>query len=660
MEEENTEKRMREMIDTLNRAADSYYNGRGEVMSDYEWDALFDQLRSMELRTGIVLPDSPTQRVSSDSTPGEKEPHEFPALSLAKTKKPEDLVRWADGKEIWMSWKLDGLTLVVTYDNGRLTKVVTRGDGHIGTNITHLSGAIQGILPRIRDKGHVVIRGEAVISYEDFEKFVMESGEDYANPRNLASGSLTLKDVDEVRRRQIHWVPFTLVHIDHEIVSWGERMQYLTDLGFSVVDHEKITVPDLAHINAAIAAWTKKVTDRINPYPVDGLVIDYDDTVYAQGGSITGHHATRAGYAFKWADEAAKTELDHIEWSCAASTITPVAVFRPVELEGTTVKRASLCNISECERLGIGGKGTKLSVIKANKIIPKVIKVTAKEGELQIPDHCPVCGAPSQIAVSASSGTKTLHCTNPDCDAKKLKKYARFVSKAGMDIDGISEATLSRFINEGWIHNIGDIYRLPSHEKEIAQLDGFKEKSAANITASVQKASEVEDRKLIFALNIPLVGPDVAARLLKAYPFAELVKKAEETDDPEVFSSIDGIGSEKSRAFVSWFKDEKNVSDLEDLLTMVSVKASQQEPAGDLCKDLVFVITGDVYHYKNRSELKAYIESQGGKVTGSVSKKTSYLINNDVSSTSSKNRKARELSIPILSEDDFIARFTKD
>lgn len=659
MADMDTEKRMRQMIDALNAAADSYYNGRGEVMSDYEWDAMFDELRNMELRTGIVLPDSPTQNVSSDSTPGEKEAHEFPALSLAKTKKPEDLVKWADGRPIWMSWKLDGLTLVVTYDNGRLSKVVTRGDGHIGTNITHLYEAIHGILPRIRDRGHLVIRGEAVISYDDFEQFVMESGEDYANPRNLASGSLTLKDIDEVRRRNIHWVPFTLVHCDHEIISWGERMQYLKDLGFNVVDHEKIDNPDLAHINEAIDRWTKKVTERINPYPVDGLVIDYDDSVYASGGSITGHHATRAGYAFKWADESADSELEYIEWSCAASTITPVAVFRPVQLEGTTVKRASLCNISECERLGIGDKGTVLSVIKANKIIPKVIRVREKKGELVIPKVCPVCGAPSTVHVSPASGTKTLHCTNPDCDAKKLKKYARFVSKAGMDIDGISEATLSRFINEGWIHNIGDIYRLKNHEKEIAQLDGFKEKSAANISASVNRAMEVEDRKLIFALNIPLVGPDVATRLLKAYPFAELIHKAEETDDPEVFSSIDGIGSEKSRAFVSWFKEEKNVRDLNDLLTMVKVKTSEVQPSGDLCRDLVFVITGDVYHYKNRNELKAYIESQGGKVTGSVSKKTSYLINNDVTSASAKNNKARQLNIPILSEDEFIARFTQ-
>lgn len=656
MSEEQT-KYMRQLIDELNEAADAYYNGQNERMSDYEWDAKFDELKRLELASGIVLPDSPTNRVSADSTPGEKEPHEFAALSLAKTKKPEDLVKWAEGKPIWMSWKLDGLTLVVTYDNGRLTKVVTRGDGHIGTNITHLAPAIQGIQKRIREKGHLVIRGEAVISYADFNAFVMESGEDYANPRNLASGSLTLKDIEEVKRRKIHWIPFTLVHSDHEIDSWGKRMDFLKDNGFATVDHEYIACPDLAHINEAIARWTKKVTEGINPYPVDGLVIAYDDAVYAAGGSVTGHHATRAGYAFKWADESAETELDHIEWSCAASTITPVAVFQPVALEGTTVHRASLCNISECERLGIGGRGTKLSVIKANKIIPKVIAVKEKVGTFQIPSVCPVCGAPAEVAVSQISGTKTLRCTNPDCDAKKLKKYTRFVSKAGMDIDGISEQTLSRFINAGWIHRYGDIYRLRDHLDEIAELDGFGEKSAANLKASLDKAANVDDRRLIFALNIPSVGPDVAARLLSKYSFDELIQKARTTDDPEVFSEIDGIGTEKSGAFVSWNKDEKNQADLDDLLTLVKVNATAAEASGSLCAGLTFVVTGDVHHFKNRNELKAYIESQGGKVTGSVSKSTSYLINNDVTSTSSKNTKAKQLNIPILSEDEFMERF---
>ncbi len=650
-------KLMRQMTDRLNEAADAYYNGRQELMTDYEWDALFDELKKLEEETGTVLEDSPTMNVSADQIAGAKEPHEFAALSLAKTKKPEDLVKWAEGRKIWLSWKLDGLTLVVTYDNGRLRKVVTRGDGHIGTNITHLASAIQGILAKIDYPGHLVIRGEAVISYEDFEKFRMESGEDYANPRNLASGSLSLKDVNEVKKREIHWLPFTLVHSDEEIVSWGDQMAFLEKLGFVCVEHESVDSPDLASVQQAIDGWTKKVTDGKNPYPVDGLVICYDDTVYAQSGSVTGHHATRAGYAFKWQDEAAESVLQYIEWSCAASTITPVAVFEPVELEGTTVKRASLCNISECERLGIGDEGTKIAVIKANKIIPKVIRVNETVGSLHIPEQCPVCQAATKIAVSEASGTRTLRCTNPECPAKQLKKFARFVSKAGMDIDGISEATLSRFVNEGWISRYGDIYRLREHAVEIAQLDGFGEKSSANLMASLDKASAVSDQKLLFALNIPLVGADVAKKLLGRYPLSELIRIAAESEDETVFSAIDGIGPEKSRAFVSWIRDERNRRDLEDLLTEVKVEASEVKASGNRCDQLTFVVTGDVHHYPNRNALKAYIESQGGKVTGSVSRSTDFLINNDPASTSSKNTKARSLGIAIISEDEFLERF---
>lgn len=649
--------RMKQLVEQLNEASNAYYNGQAEILTDYEWDAKFDELKKLEEATGTILEDSPTIHVSADNTQGEKEAHEFSALSLAKTKKVEDLVKWASGKPIWLSWKLDGLTLVVTYDGGKLTKVVTRGDGHIGTNITHVASSLIGIPKTISEKGHLVIRGEAIISYDDFNQFVLESGEDYANPRNLASGSLTLKDLDEIKKRKIHWIPFTLVHTDQIFSSWGDQMLFLEDNGFVIVDHEMIEDPSYENINATIQKWTKKVTDNENPYPVDGLVIAYDDIVYASGGSITGHHATRAGYAFKWADESVDSKLDHIEWSCAASTITPVAVFEPVELEGTTVKRASLCNISECERLGIGDKGTVLSVIKANKIIPKIIHVSKIEGQLHIPETCPVCGSPTKIQISENSGTKTLKCTNPDCAAKKLKKFTRFVSKGGADIDGISEATLSRFINEGWIHNNGDIYRLINHRDEIAQLDGFGDKSADNIVSSINKAKTIDDIKLIFALNIPLVGVDVARKLLNAKDIYSLVQEASTTDDESCFSVIDGIGTEKSSAFVRWFHDEQNVIDYKDLIQYLNIQKTATEAVDDKCKGLTFVVTGDVHHYQNRNELKAYIEAHGGKVTGSVSKSTNYLINNDVTSTSSKNTKAKSLNIPIISEDEFIERF---
>ena len=666
---DNKISRMQQLIKELNDASDAYYNGRAEKMTDYEWDARFDELKQLEAETGTIMPDSPTQKVSEDSITGQKEEHEFAALSLAKTKQISELVKWAEGLDIWISWKLDGLTLVVTYDNGSLQKVVTRGNGHIGTNITHLSKAINGILQTIDYKDHVVIRGEAVISYEDFDRFLIESGEDYANPRNLASGSLTLKDADEVKQRHIQWIPFTLVYTPMQITSWGKRMDWLDSLGFKTVERRAIASPNPESVESIIAIFTEEVTSKKNPYPVDGLVICYDDTDYAQTGSITGHHATRAGIAFKWQDEAAETFLKDIEWSCAASTISPVAIFEPVELEGTTVKRASLCNISECERLGIGGAGTKISVIKANKIIPKVIRVVNQEGTFDIPAECPVCHAPTQVSISEASGTKTLHCTNTGCPAKQLKKYARFVSKEGMNIDGISEQTLAKFINLGWISQYADIYELRSHIRELANMDGFGEKSASNIMRSIDKSREVEAHRLLYALNIPLCGLDVCKRLLSAYQLDDLVNESikqngdlfsPQVAPEEVFAHVNGIGPEKSASFVKWFRNSNNLSQFRLLKEKLKITQTKATLLGNKCGGLVFVITGDVYHYKNRNELKAYIESQGGKVASAVSGSTSYLINNDLTSTSGKNQKAQQLNIPIISEDEFISRFSEE
>ena len=650
------------LVEQLNAASDAYYNGREEIMTNYEWDAAFDRLKKLEEETGIILPDSPTQNVSADNLTGQKEEHEFSALSLAKTKKVAELAKWAENRPIWLSWKLDGLTLVVTYDNGKLTKVVTRGNGHIGTNITHLSTAIDGILQAIPYKGHLVIRGEAVISYPDFEQFNMESEEEYANPRNLASGSLTLKNINEVKERHIRWIPFTLVYEEEEIISWGNRMAWLEQQGFKPVDRELIEQPTEANIQAVIDRWTERVTGKSSspfPYPVDGLVITYDDTAYAATGSVTGHHATRAGYAFKWQDESAETELEYIEWSCAASTISPVAVFKPVELEGTTVKRASLCNISECERLGIGDKGTKIAVIKANKIIPKVINVVERLGVFHIPEFCPVCQSATEVTESESSGTKTLHCTNTHCPAKQLKKFGRFVSKEGINIDGLSEQTIQKFINLGWVREYADLFHLDNHASELRTMEGFGDKSVSKLLTAIEKARDVEAHRLLFALNIPLIGRDVCNRLLSAYQIADLFHTAIEATTEDVFATIAGIGPEKSASFVRWIKDKDNYSMLQQLLVELNISQSSSAPTGNSCEGLTFVITGDVHHYKNRNELKAYIESQGGKVTGSVSKSTSFLINNDVESSSGKNKKAKELSIPIISEEDFIARFVQ-
>lgn len=647
---------MKSLVERLNQASDSYYNGKGELMTDYEWDALFDQLKRLEEETGEILPDSPTNRVSEDSIVGKKEEHEFAALSLAKTKQVSDLVKWAEDRPIWISWKLDGLTLVVTYDGGKLTKIVTRGNGHIGTNITHLAPAISGIPGTISEKGHLVVRGEAVISYTDFEQFIIESEGDYANPRNLASGSLALKDIEEVKQRHIQWIPFTLVYTERELTSWGERMQMLKDLGMNPVERERIDHPTTENIQLEIDKFTEKVTSKKNPFPVDGLVICYDDTAYAATGSVTGHHATRAGFAFKWQDEHADTVLDHIEWSCAASTITPVAVFKPVELEGTTVQRASLCNVSECERLGIGDKGTRLQVIKANKIIPKVINITEVVGSFVIPAECPVCHATAVVRES-ESGTKTLHCTNAACPAKQLKKFARFVSKEGINIDGISEQTVWKFINHGFIREYADFYKLKNYAFEISCFEGFGKKSVSNLLESVEKSRHTDGRHLLYALNIPLCGSDVAKKLLSRYKVKELIETARLSMFDDEFASIDGIGPEKSAKFIAWFKDDVHFLHVQHLLSELIIEEQEPVETGNKCQGLTFVVTGDVHHYKNRNELKAYIESQGGKVTGSVSKSTNFLINNDAASQSSKNKKAHELNIPIITEDEFIEKF---
>lgn len=647
---------MKSLVERLNQASNSYYNGKGELMTDYEWDALFDQLKRLEEETGEILPDSPTNRVSEDSIVGKKEEHEFAALSLAKTKQVSDLVKWAEDRPIWISWKLDGLTLVVTYDGGILTKIVTRGNGHIGTNITHLAPAISGIPATISEKGHLVVRGEAVISYADFEQFIIESEGDYANPRNLASGSLALKDIEEVKQRHIQWIPFTLVYTERELTSWGERMQMLKDLGMNPVERERIDHPTTENIQLEIDKFTEKVTSKKNPFPVDGLVICYDDTAYAATGSVTGHHATRAGFAFKWQDEHADTVLDHIEWSCAASTITPVAVFKPVELEGTTVQRASLCNVSECERLGIGDKGTRLQVIKANKIIPKVINITEIVGSFVIPNECPVCHAPAVVRKS-ESGTKTLHCTNAACPAKQLKKFARFVSKEGINIDGISEQTVWKFINHGFIREYADFYKLKNYAFEISCFEGFGKKSVSNLLESVEKSRHTDGRHLLYALNIPLCGGDVAKKLLSCYKVKELIETARLSMFDDEFASIDGIGPEKSAKFIAWFKDDGHFQHVQHLLSELIIEEHEPVETGNKCQGLTFVVTGDLHHYKNRNELKAYIESQGGKVTGSVSKSTNFLINNDAASQSSKNKKAHELNIPIITEDEFIEKF---
>ena len=645
--------RAEEMVKRLNEASDAYYNGREELMSNYEWDSLFDELVSLEAETGFILPDSPTQNTGYEENNGEKEPHEFPALSLAKTKQVAELQKWAEDRPIWLSWKLDGLTLVLTYDNGKLTKILTRGNGIIGTNITYLKNVIQGFPLNIPYKKHMVVRGEAVISYTDFELIndTIEDDEKYANPRNLASGTLSLDDPEKVKERHVYFHAFTLVYLEDEMISWGERMRFLEKEGFTVVEREAVSSET---ISAVIDKWTEKVETGKMDLPVDGLVICFDDTEYAASGSVTGHHAARAGYAFKWQDVSAKSRLDHIEWSCATSTISPVAVFEPVQLEGTTVSRASLCNISEMERRGIGEKCV-VEVIKANKIIPKCIAVMESSGSFQIPESCPVCGAKTEVRKSPRSNTKTLHCTNPDCSAKHVKKFTRFVSKSGMDIDGLSVQTILRFMNEGFLSEFADIYHLWEHADTIRQMDGFGDKSCENLIKAIEKSRQVHPVNFIYALCIPMIGIDAGKKMIAENGFDGFMERME---TGQGFEEILGIGPEKSRSAIEWYENEQNKSSLKALLKEVTIeKVVPSSKADGKCKGLTFVITGDVHHYKNRDEFKAYVEAMGGKVTGSVTGKTDYLVNNDAQSTSSKNRKAAQLGVPVITEDEFVERF---
>lgn len=650
---EELRRRCEELVKQLNEASDAYYNGKEELMSNFEWDTLFDELAQLEQRTGYILPESPTQNTGAEEAAGEREPHEFPALSLAKTKQVSELLKWAEDKEIWLSWKLDGLTLVATYDGGRLVKLLTRGNGTVGSNITYLKDSINGLPGKIKYQGHMVVRGEAAISYPDFELInaTMDDDEKYANPRNLASGTLSLDDPQKVKERHVYFNAFTLVYIEDNIVSWGRRMDLLEKEGFRMVERERLTAQTLPE---AVERWTGKVESGQMEIPVDGLVICFDDTDYAASGSVTGHHASRAGLAFKWKDVSAKSELLYVEWSCAASTISPVAVFEPVQLEGTTVSRASLCNLSEMERLGIGKK-CMLEVIKANKIIPKCIAVTQAQGEIEIPDKCPVCSARTQIRISPRSQTKTLHCTNPDCSAKHVKKFTRFVSKPGMDIDGLSIQTMLKFMNEGFISEFADIYHLSEHAEVICQMEGFGEKSCENMMRAIEKSRKVHPVNFIYALCIPMFGVDAGKKIVSCLGFEGFLERLEKK---EGFEDIDGIGPEKSNSVVEWYENSRNAASVQRLLKEVEIEKAEPLPEeGGRCKGLTFVITGDVHHYKNRDEFKAYVEAQGGKVTGSVTGKTSYLVNNDLESASSKNRKARELSVPVISEDEFLERF---
>lgn len=649
--------RINYLVEHLNIASDAYYGGLEEVMSNYEWDNMFDELLRLEDQTGYILPNSPTRHVSKSSIENgtNKELHEFAALSLAKTKNVNDLQKWAGDFDVWLSWKLDGLTLVLTYDKGILTKILTRGDGHVGTNITFMKQAIRGFPLKISYSGHLVVRGEAIISYHDFEN-VLNSGENkYANPRNLAAGTLGLDSskLDLVKERHIMFIAFSLVYVDDIILSWGERMDFLDDLGFCTVERELTTSIDLPKV---VKNWTNKVEAKNIDFPVDGLVICYDDTEYATTGSITEHHATRAGLAFKWQDSIAIATLDHIEWSCGTSNITPVAVFEPVQLEGTTVSRASLCNISEMERLGIGeNQHTILKIIKSNKIIPKCVGIVEAKGKFNIPTVCPVCGMNTIVKENERSSIKTLHCINVNCPAKHLRRFVRFVSRQGVDIDGLSIHSLLAFINNGLIKDYKDIYHLSEQKNIIIRLDGFGDKSCENLFSAIERSRKVKPTNFIYALSIPHIGTDAAKKIIQKIGFGGFIERL---NSKTGFEDIDGIGPERSSSIISWFNVPENSKSLNDLLVEVVIdNFDLHYSQNGLCGGKVFVITGNVVIFENREKIKKYIETQGGRVTSTVTNKTDYLIANDFNSTSAKSENAKKLGIPIISEQDFLKLF---
>ena len=655
------QKRMEELIKRLNKASAAYYNGADDIMDNHEWDALFKELKQLEEETGVTLPGSPTNTTGAVS-PDNKVKHEYPALSLDKSKDVTVLAKWAGDRPIWLSWKLDGLTVVATYDNGKLSRLVTRGDGHFGKDITFHAPSIAGIPMKIRYNGHLVIRGEALISYADFKRVndLLPDDEQYKNPRNLASGTLGL-DADrtnDVRDRGVHVIAFAMVHADEDDgkkdpalrfdpASYGERMNALDLLGFDTVPRElteRHALPDV------IEKWTGRVASYA--YPVDGLVITYEDNVYAQSGSVTGHHATNAGFAFKWQDESKETVLRKVEWSCGTRDITPVAVFDPIELEGTTVSRASCHNISYIEGLDLG-IGDRITVYKANMIIPQIGENLTRSGCVPVPKQCPVCGAPTKIVVSAS-GAKSLVCTNDQCPAKQIKKFMRFAEDDGMGLKGISEATFSTLIDHGLIRTFADIYRLKDHHSEISQIEGFGEVSITKMLETIDAHRMCDPVHYIYALCIPLWGRDATKRACSVIGSKEMFRRF---DNGESFDDIDGIGPEKTAAVLKWWADPENKRIRDELAKEITVVPLGITSASGKCAGKTFVITGDVHTFSNRSAFTAYVEKEGGKVSGSVSKNTDYLVNNDSTSSSSKNQKAKALGIPVITEDEFVRIF---
>lgn len=644
--------RMKELAAILNDASQAYYAQDTEIMSNYEYDRLYDELAALEEETGVTLSNSPTIRVGYEAVDDlPKERHERPMLSLGKTKSREELRDWLNGNDALLSWKLDGLTIVLTFFAGKLAKAVTRGNGEVGEVITNNARVFKNIPVSIPFQGELILRGEAVITYSDFEKInrqIEDAQSRYKNPRNLCSGSVRQLNNKVTAERNVMFYAFSLVKaegVDFEN-SRENQFRFLTEQGFDVVEYRKVT-PDT--ILQEIEHFEKKI-ERYD-IPSDGLVLVYEDIAYGQSLGATAKFP-RDSIAFKWADELRETVLKEIEWSPSRTgLINPIAVFEPVELEGTTVSRASVHNISILRGLKLG-IGDHITVYKANMIIPQIAENLTGSDSVQIPEYCPVCGQATEIR--QVNEVQSLYCTNPLCEAKKLKSFTLFVSRNAMNIDGLSEATLEKFIGKGFIHEYADIFRLERFAEEITQMEGLGEKSCQNLLASIDHARKTTLPRVIYGLGITGIGLANAKMICRYYRYDLEAMKAAQAEE---LSEIDGVGEVLAGAFHEYFADEKNLSQLDNLLKEIEIAAEQIDESAQTLAGLSFVITGSLNHYGNRNELKELIEEKGGKVTGSVSAKTTCLINNDVNSNSSKNKKAKELGVRIVSEEEFMGEY---
>ena len=641
--------RMRELVELLNRARRAYEQDDTEIMSNYEYDQLYDELLGLEKELNTTLASSPTVNVGYEVLSElPKERHESPMLSLDKTKEVGRLKEFLGDQKAVISWKLDGLTIVLTYRGGTLAKAVTRGNGEVGEVVTNNARVFQNLPLNIPYQGELVLRGEAVISYKDFEKINEEIGDadaKYKNPRNLCSGSVRQLNNEITAKRRVRFYAFTLVSaegIDFRN-SRQYQMQWLREQGFDVVENHLVTGGTIDEE----VAWFARHIEK-NELPSDGLVLVYDDIAYGQSLGATAKFP-RDSFAFKWADEIRETTLREIEWSPSRTgLINPVAVFEPVELEGTTVSRASVHNISIMEELELG-VGDRITVYKANMIIPQIAENLTRSGVKDIPEVCPVCGGAARIAME--NETKTLYCTNPKCQAKHVKSFTLFVSRDAMNIEGLSEATLEKFIANGYVKDLTDLFHLDRYAEEIKNMDGFGEKSYENLRNSINNARTTTLPRLVYSLGIPNIGianAKVICRALGNDPERVMNASAEELNE------IPGVGEVIAKAYVDYFADEEHRDVYRRLLEEVDIPKEEETADGQKFAGVNFVITGSVEHFANRAEVKEEIEKKGGKVTGSVTSKTNYLINNDVNSTSSKNRKARELGIPIISEEEFL------